>query len=743
MSRNCPGTPLPDASQPGATAVHCALPGVRRDRLGPPVWEITLSCVGLLVTMFATLGALRAIVGQVRDGGSLWAAMGFTVLVGGLMWGGVAFQLARLGFHRRRRQPVEEPDRARMFDGVERGLLVLVPSYREEPEVVAQTLASAALLAYPGMRVVLLVDDPPDPATTEQARLLAKARALPPLLVEWLEPARSHVQAARDRLTELRTDSAVATADEVSLVAGALERAADWFEERATEESTSVHWDALFRQLVLAEPALKLRREAGELRQRFQRDLIARVELEWRMRRLVARFDTEIEMFERKRYVNLSQQPNKASNLNSYLGLLGGVWHEVDRGDGIYLEAGDGPSARRIPEPEFVMTLDADSVVADDYAEKLISYARRPANDRIAVIQTPYSAVPDAPTSIERIAGATTDIQYSIHQGFGAHDAEFWVGANAIIRTTALRDLEQPFTQAGHELKRYVSDRTVIEDTESSLELALAGWRVHNHPERLSFSATPPDFGSLVVQRRRWANGGLILTDRLRDLVATGRAGPMAVILRGHYLLSIAATNIALLILLYTSIGADYASWWLPASAAPYFMLYARDLYQAGYRGADIGRVYALNLLLVPTNLAGVAASVRQLITGKRTAFARTPKIGTRTPAPAWLHLAALAMVAAAAYAALEDLGTSRYGHATFAGTNALILVYAITVFVGWTSLAADLITAVTRPARSGRVPAQPSPGDSQPHRPSTGPSDREPRPVDARVAPVSSGRSA
>ena len=48
-----------------------------------------------------------------------------------------------------------------------------------------------------------------------------------------------------------------------------------WFEARAAEESTSVHGDALFRRLVLADPADKLRSEAAELRQRFQDDLIA------------------------------------------------------------------------------------------------------------------------------------------------------------------------------------------------------------------------------------------------------------------------------------------------------------------------------------------------------------------------------------------------------------------------------------------------------------------------------------
>ena len=49
----------------------------------------------------------------------------------------------------------------------------------------------------------------------------------------------------------------------------------------------------------------------------------------------------------------------------------------------------------------------------------------------------------------------------------------------------------------------FITARTVIEDTGSTVDLVARGWRVHNHPERLAYSATPPDFGSLIVQRRR------------------------------------------------------------------------------------------------------------------------------------------------------------------------------------------------------------------------------------------------
>ena len=89
------------------------------------------------------------------------------------------------------------------------------------------------------------------------------------------------------------------------------------------------------------------------------------------------------------------------------------------------------------------------------------------------------------------------------------------VGANAVIRKKALDDIVEVEIQGGYEIKRYVQDRTVIEDTESSIDLGTHGWTLRNYPERLSYSATPPDFGSLIVQRRRWANGGLLILPKL------------------------------------------------------------------------------------------------------------------------------------------------------------------------------------------------------------------------------------
>src|SRR3569623_835092 len=77
-------------------------------------------------------------------------------------------------------------------------------------------------------------------------------------------------------------------------------------------------------------------------------------------------------------------------------------------------------------------------------------------------------------------------------------------------RHTALKEFAVREVERGYPVQRFIQDRTVIEDTESSGDLAVRGWRLYNYPERLAYCVTPPDFGTLIFHCRRWANGGLI-----------------------------------------------------------------------------------------------------------------------------------------------------------------------------------------------------------------------------------------
>jgi DNA-directed RNA polymerase specialized sigma24 family protein len=273
--------------------------------------------------------------------------------------------------------------------------------------------------------------------------------------------------------------------------------------------------------------------------------------------------------FERKRFVNLSHAPNKAMNLNSYIGLVGRSYQEVQRDDGIHLEECALNEATFVAPPvDYLLTIDADSVVLPDYALRLVQIMEQ--DPSIAVAQTPYSSFPGAPGVLERIAGATTDIQYIVHQGFTWFNATYWVGANALLRLTALHDICKFVEERGHRLPVFIQDRTVIEDTGSTIDLIRRGWRLYNYPERLAYSATPPDFGSLLIQRRRWANGGLIiLPDLINHLRRTGefvrRLPEMA--MRAHYLFSPAVGNFGLLVLLLYHFDDSLTNLWLPLAS--------------------------------------------------------------------------------------------------------------------------------------------------------------------------------
>jgi glycosyl transferase family 2 len=412
---------------------------------------------------------------------------------------------------------------------------------------------------------------------------------------------------------------------------------------------------------------------------------------------LIGRFQVEFDVFERKQYRNLCHEPNKAMNLNSYLGLMGTRVKPVLRQDGLYLEQTSTlTGSRLIPDTPYVITLDADSLLLPQYASTLVRLMEQPEHARMAVAQTPYSAFPNAPGAMERTAGATTDIQYLVHQGFTRFGATFWVGANALLRKSALEDIcteERTGTQV---IRRYIQDRTVIEDTESTVDLLRKGWSLYSYPERLAYSATPPDFGSLIIQRARWANGGLIIFPKLLSFLrrTPKRLNTVAQgLLQIHYLTSLAFAPFSVLLLLAIPFSSEVMTAWMPLTALPYFALYARDLARTGYRPLrDLLRVYALNLLLIPVHLGGALKSMQQAIVGTKIPFRRTPKISGRTRTPALYLLLELAMVLSSTGLALYYASQIRWIAGSFALANAALVLYGIKQFVGFSEMTEDLV---------------------------------------------------
>lgn len=683
--------------------------------------KITLGRIAIIATVIFWIAyVISTIIRQLIDGAGdfrfTMEAASYLVVVTFLSFSALMYLVARQGALQRFRSHVRVPraELDRHFTGHTGSITVLVPSYAEEPQVVRQTLWSAALQEYPSVRVVLLLDDPPAPADPAVAARLDETRELAAGINRALaEPALRFVEA--ERLFAPLSPSSWVEISAVRTLAGHYAWAAAWLDRMARDEDSTDHVDRFFIEEVLGGLAGDLRLISRALDAAADGDEVPpRERLVELYRRLVWTFSAEVDTFERKAYASLSHEANKAMNLNAYIGLMGGNYRHEQTPDGTVLRRVDDSvfGDLCVADSEYLLTLDADSLLLRDYCLRLVHLLDQPDNARVAVTQTPYSSFRGAGTRIERLAGATTDLQHILHQGMSHFGATFWVGANAVIRKRALEDIVEVEQVGGFEVRRYVQDRTVIEDTESSIDLGTHGWTLTNYPERLSFSATPPDFGSLIVQRRRWANGGLLILPKLwRQLAERKRMGQrisrVELMLRLNYMSSIAWASFGLLFLLAYPYDSRLLSPLVLFAALPYFMAMASDLRSTGYKASDVLRIYGFNLILLPVNLAGVLKSLQQAITGKKIPFARTPKVKNRTAAPVLYVIAPYVIVAFSLFTLWRDIVDQNWGNAAFAAFNATLATWAILAYIGVINSIVDVWLGatqwlfVTEPVRS------------------------------------------
>jgi cellulose synthase/poly-beta-1,6-N-acetylglucosamine synthase-like glycosyltransferase len=580
-------------------------------------------------------------------------------------------------------------------------LLVLVPSYREEEAVIHQALLSAALIEYPRRRVLLLIDDPPNPKTAEEAKGLARSRRLPARLQDEFNRAAQLFRLEQFAFETRDSAGVVNPAAETPRLAWLHERAADWLEVQAAKfvgsvRTDSSHTDLLFVEKILHEPARRHRERAEEL----TRAALARSEIADEYRQLISLFDVEFTSFERKRYVNLSQAPNKAMNLNSYIALVGKCFRQIERADGLHLEVCKQSEANfEVPPAKYIATIDADSFVTAGFARHLISIMEAPGNERIAVAQSPYTAIPNTPVALERTAAASTDVQFFGHQGMAHFGASWWVGASALMRHGALEDIAVGTEERGHKVTVYIQDKILIEDAAATIDLLHKGWRIYHDPARLCYSATPSDFGTLIIQRRRWSNGGLLIVPSLLRYVfrwpwSFGKFGEG--LLRMQNMLSATLSGVTLLILIGARFDDGLVPLWLSLVALPYYFQYGSDLVLAGYGWRDLPRVYTLNTcLLLPVYLAGTSQSIRQMISGRLIPFKRTPKTADRTPTPVAYLLAIYGVLLFGLCCCIDSVIRARYSHALFSGFNAVVALYGCAVLIGFRASWDDLLAGV------------------------------------------------
>jgi cellulose synthase (UDP-forming) len=223
----------------------------------------------------------------------------------------------------------------------------------------------------------------------------------------------------------------------------------------------------------------------------------------------------------------------------------------------------------------------------------------------------------------------------------------------------------------------------LAEDAESSISFLANGWSIYNYLDPLSYSELPPDYGALIVQRRRWSSGGLINIPALGQYLRKAERRPkqMEAVLRFHYLAS-TTVNLGMLLLPLLVNQDNKSSGWL-LSALLYYTFYARDLVVCGYSWTDLPSVYALSLLLVPVSVNGVFNSVRQLLTGSKPLFQRTPKVRERTAMPASYVIVSWLIPLATFMVALFDLVSGSIPMALLGLLNTLTLSAAVILFIG------------------------------------------------------------
>ncbi|MBU4215405.1 MAG: glycosyltransferase family 2 protein, partial [Actinobacteria bacterium] len=380
----------------GAERPRPPLPAIEAPASVSATWMGGLAIVATVVAYLAYLAF--TVVAQLIDKGLqdsryVGQTLLYVVIMGFLVFSAFLYLLARQGALFRSRTHVRVP-RAEIdafMTDIRPSLTVLVPSYCENPEVVRSTLLSAALQEYPGVRLVLLIDDPPTPSDPVAAASLAGCRALPGELTALLSVPHERFSAARRAYEAAARDGGASTPDQLRTLGLHFAWAGAWLREQQAAAPRTSNADDFLADEVLGGLAADFEVTAGALFGALDQGAAVPTErLSQLCRRLAWTFDATISSFERKAYLNLPHDANKAMNLNAYIALMGRRVRSVETEIGRVLRDSEAPDAQEIPDSDYLLTLDADSVLLREYCLRLVHHLEQPGNARVAVAQTPY-----------------------------------------------------------------------------------------------------------------------------------------------------------------------------------------------------------------------------------------------------------------------------------------------------------------------------------------------------------------
>lgn len=679
--------------------------------------EINFTRATLAVTFIALAGVLHFAGTEIYGAylaGSIRAMIETAMCCTGIVfltYSNILYQVCLIGYYMRMKdfRPTDRVELDALYDGNAPSLSIIIPSYKEERLVNWQTMMSAALSEYPTKNVVLLIDDPYQPKVLEDILKIEDTRKLPGEMQRQFDVQAERFRAEQRAFQARQAEGDLNTEFERSHLASQYEAVAAWLDQLVIDSTGNrpmdelTHGERFFTKEILQNPAAAHRALAATLREENQP--LAETYLSRQYARLVGFFTVYFSSFERKKYANLSHEANKAMNINSYVDLVGKSWREVQAQDGLHLvECSPEHATFTVPAADYIDTIDSDTLMLGEYVLRLVHLMEQPENHRIAVCQSPCSTIPGAPGALERLGGAMIDVQFRTHQGYTHWGASFWVGANAMLRHKAMLDIKEVHQENGYPVPIYIQDRTVIEDTESTIDLVDKGWKLHNYPERMTFSAMPPDFGSLLIQRRRWSNGGLIILPKLLRYAFRAKkdkALAKEMFMRYHYLASTTTNGIISCLFFFYPFSKSIGTPLLCLVSLPIIVIFARDLKNSGYRYMDSLRCMAFNLMLLPVVAGGVLKQFQQMITGKKIPFGRTPKVTGRTAAPALYCALELGLMVLFTYSAARHAYLGEWSKSVLALLNVALFVYCLVVFMGVRDTFQDLIAPVRARLRS------------------------------------------
>jgi cellulose synthase (UDP-forming) len=365
----------------------------------------------------------------------------------------------------------------------------------------------------------------------------------------------------------------------------------------------------------------------------------------------------------------------------------------VSRPEHDHAKAGNLNHALALVRTDLIAVFDADHVPDPQFLARTLPYF---ADERVALVQTPQHFYNTG--SFEHVRPGTDlheeSLFYRVIQP-GKHHAgvAFWCGTNAVLRSSALRDIGG------------VATESLTEDFHTTMKLHRAGWRSAYHNEVLArgLAAGGPD--AFYAQRRRWGRGAMQVLRHDNPLTASGltlrqRLGyvySLSAWFDSWRTLGLALVPVAVLVTGLFPVQARPLQFAVMAGVPFLLQQVALGLLSRGFAPAWFSLLF--DVVRLPSNLAATLTLVRRG-TGRFavTAKGRTGEERTRARVPGVLIALAAVLGGALLYTAASAAGWTPTRH----GGGAVTL---IPVF--WVSVTLGFVVAAIRRIRDPRFSAE------------------------------------